>query len=286
MEEEVVGEHDGRDDGVFYGAAERELHHGFAVGDVGDEDARCVEQVDAAAYASDAAGATARTHVRRVVVLGRDDFDAAADFARDARLCAGGCDFSFADAVGAQGVEQRGLADVGHADNHAAVAHEFPARLGVQAEDVEDFAYGLARTVALVVACSSVSYKQRHALFAPAGYHALLCIVAGAAAEVALRVHDEALFALEGGLEQRVARGEGDAVVAALDDEVDAGEEGFHLGEAGFVVAEEVGAGERGERGEGMAGEEGHLRVVMVVVGVGWMSEVVSWDYLEGESGN
>lgn len=57
------------------------------------------------------------------------------------------------------------------------------------------------------------------------------------AAEVLLRVDDEAWAGAESGFESWVARGEGQAVVAAFDDEVDGGEEGFHAREAGGVVA-------------------------------------------------
>jgi len=74
--------------------------------------------------------------------------------------------------------------------------------------------------------------------------------------EIVFGIYYEALDVGEGGLEERIAGGEGDAVVAAFENEVDLGEEGFHFGEAGGVVAEKVGAREGGEGGEGSAGNE------------------------------
>jgi hypothetical protein len=84
-------------------------------------------------------------------------------------------------------------------------------------------------------------------------------------------VHEDALLALERRLEQRVARRQRHAVVAALDDEVDGREQRFHLGQPGFVVPEEVGPRERGERWKHMARREGHLVVgVVCYIGEGW----------------
>ena len=61
-----------------------------------------------------------------------------------------------------------------------------------------------------------------------------------------LCIDDEALDVGEGGLEERIAGSERDAVVAAFEDEVDLGEERLHFGETGGMVAEEVGPGKGG----------------------------------------
>ena len=58
-----------------------------------------------------------------------------------------------------------------------------------------------------------------------------------AAPQVLLGVDDESGAFAQGVFEERVARHEGGAVVAAFDDEVDLVDEGFHFGEAGGVVA-------------------------------------------------
>jgi len=75
--------------------------------------------------------------------------------------------------------------------------------------------------------------------------------------EVALRVDDEALSARQRLLEEGVSASERHAVVAAFDDEINVGEHGDHFGEAGGVMAQEVGAGEVEVRREDGAGDEG-----------------------------
>lgn len=83
------------------------------------------------------------------------------------------------------------------------------------------------------------------------------------ASQIPFRVDDEALTTGEGFFEERVAGGEGHAVVPALDDEVDVGEHGDHFREAGGVMAEEVGAWEvevgrkDGARDEWESGHDG-----------------------------
>jgi hypothetical protein len=70
--------------------------------------------------------------------------------------------------------------------------------------------------------------------------------------------------------EEGIARGEGHAVVAAFDDEVDGGEHGFHFREARGVVSQEVGAGEGELGGKCGTGDEGcHF--------VGWREEYYRW---------
>lgn len=76
-------------------------------------------------------------------------------------------------------------------------------------------------------------------------------------AEIALRVDYHALLARQALLEKRVARRKRDAVVAALDDQVDLREERLHLVKAGLVVTEEVGAWQRGEAREDGARHKG-----------------------------
>jgi hypothetical protein len=76
------------------------------------------------------------------------------------------------------------------------------------------------------------------------------------AAEVLLGVNDQSLSTSEGLFEEGVSRRKRHPVVTALDDEVNGGQHRLHLGEPGPVMAEEVGAGQVGEGGEGAAGGE------------------------------
>jgi len=75
--------------------------------------------------------------------------------------------------------------------------------------------------------------------------------------QVFLSVHHHPLPARQALLEQRIMRGQGYAVVTALDDEVDLRQHCAHLGEAGGMVTQVVGAREGVEHWEGRAGDEG-----------------------------
>lgn len=80
--------------------------------------------------------------------------------------------------------------------------------------------------------------------------------VAARREEVGLGVHDDAVAAREGGFEERVRGGYGDAAVAALEDQAYAGEDLAHGGEGADVVAEVVGARQRGRHFEDGARRE------------------------------
>ena len=77
-----------------------------------------------------------------------DDLDAGTDLARDTRLGTGVSDFAPAGALAAEGVEEGGFADVGHADDEEVGAGQGGAGLGGAADMAED---GLGVFVGAVV---------------------------------------------------------------------------------------------------------------------------------------
>jgi hypothetical protein len=272
VEKEVICEHDGRDDCVFYGAAEREFHHGVRVWHIRYKDSGCVEQVHATPN-------TART-----VIFRRHDFDAAADFACNTRLGARLCNLSFMDALRSEGVEERRFPDIGHPDDEDAVSDEFPALLRVCLEDVEELRYALFAGIHRAVVVFAVSdehdlcprvHSSNASTVVPSSYNLLIAAVSYPAAKIALGVHKYPLLSLERCLEQWIARCERNAIVAAFDDKVDGRQERFHLCQARFVVAEKVRARERRKRWEYMARDKGHLSITLDVV-VGNMAEAWS----------
>ena len=88
------------------------------------------------------------------------------------------------------------------------------------------------------------------------------------ATKILLGVNDQSLSTSEGLFEEGVSGRERHPVVTALYDEVDGRQHGLHLGESGPVMAQEVGAGQVGEGGEGAPGGEnggGHDNCVLVM---------------------
>lgn len=125
VEEEVVCEGGGGDDGVLDAAAEGELEHGFGVLHVGHEHPRGIDEVDA------------------FPVFGAfNDLHRGADLSGDAGLCAREGDFGLVHPDVSQGVEERGFADVRHADDHHAGAGQGVFGGGVGLGEVEDAAHG------------------------------------------------------------------------------------------------------------------------------------------------
>lgn len=80
------------------------------------------------------------------------------------------------------------------------------------------------------------------------------------AAKVLLGIYYEAFSASEGFLKERITGCEWHAVIAAFDDEIGRGKEGFHLLESGSMMSEEVGSREGVKSWEGRAGDEGRDR--------------------------
>ena len=152
----------------------------------------------------------------------------------------------------AQTVEEGGFADVGHPYDEETGAEEVRCG-GVilmgfrEAQDLRDG--GFAMSAAEECGCG----------FEPLCYYVFALSVGFGVIgpEVLLCVDYEAGAGGEGGLEKGVTGRDGEAVVAAFDDEVDGGEEGADLAEPGGVVAEVVGAGNGGEVLEGGARNEG-----------------------------
>jgi hypothetical protein len=75
--------------------------------------------------------------------------------------------------------------------------------------------------------------------------------------QVPLRIYNQPLSPSQALLEQRIPRGERNAIVAAFDDEVDGAEHRFHFRKAGCMMPEEVGSREGKLGGKGGAREEG-----------------------------
>lgn len=90
--------------------------------------------------------------------------------------------------------------------------------------------------------------------------------------QVLLRIYHQPFFSSQSFLEHGVAGGEGYAVVSTFYDELDGGDHLAHLGEAGSVVAEEVGTdegvqlGKTGPRDEGTHCEWARLEMPLLSV--------------------
>lgn len=123
MVQQVVAQRHRRDDRVLHAAHQRQLEHGLGVRHERHEYARRVDQVDG---------------LGALVGVGLDDLDAAGDLARHAGLGAREGRLGLVHAGHAQRVEQRRLADVGHADDHDARAEQRGVVRAVVFGEVED----------------------------------------------------------------------------------------------------------------------------------------------------
>ena len=109
MVQQVIRHAGHGDDTVLHIRAERQFEHGLGVRDIRDEDAGGVEDVCAGV----AGGG-----------VGGEDAHERADLARDAGLVADAGGLAFMERDVAEGVEEGGFADVGHADDQQARGEE------------------------------------------------------------------------------------------------------------------------------------------------------------------